>query len=56
MEDLAAALDRDALVERAYALYERFRPAVLSGKKGWAAKGDLDLEQIRALGRDGSAA
>jgi hypothetical protein len=56
MEDLAAALDRDALAERAYALYERFRPAVPPGKKGWAAKGDLDLEQIRALGRDGSAA
>jgi hypothetical protein len=30
----------------AYRLYERFRPDIPEGKKGWGAKGDLDLGRI----------
>jgi hypothetical protein len=50
MEDLTGAFDREDLADRAYALYESFRPAIPSGKKGWGASGDLDLEAIRSLG------
>jgi len=33
----------------AYPLYERFRPAIPEGTKGWGAKGALDLDLIRNL-------
>lgn len=32
-------------------LYERFRPEVPAGAKGWGAKGVLDLDRIRSAGR-----
>ena len=50
MEHLAGALDRDDLADRAYSLYERFRPQIPPGKRGWGAKGELDLGFIRSLG------
>ena len=50
MEALANAFDPDDLAERAFGLNERFRPRIPSGKKGWGAKGTLDLHQIRSLG------
>ncbi|MDH3731829.1 MAG: hypothetical protein OES13_12035, partial [Acidimicrobiia bacterium] len=53
MEDLAAALHPDDLAERAFTLYERFRPTIPSGRKGWGSPGVLDLRQIRRLGDDG---
>ena len=31
------------LAHDAYRLYERFRPDIPAGKKGWGAKGDFDL-------------
>ena len=51
MEALAKAFPPDDLSKRAFALYERFRPQIPSGKKGWGAKGTLDLELIRSLAK-----
>ena len=50
MEPLAAALDPEDLAARAYKLYERFRPNIPPGQRGWGAKGELDLQLIRSLG------
>ena len=49
MEALSKAREPDDLAERAFALYERFRPEIPGGKKGWGAKGTLDLGLIRSL-------
>jgi hypothetical protein len=49
MESLARSLDPQALEEKAYALYEEFRPGIPAGKKGWGAAGELDLAFIRSL-------
>jgi hypothetical protein len=51
MKKLAGAFEPDELADEAYGLYEEFRPAIPSGKKGWGAKGDLDLGFIRSLGK-----
>ncbi len=51
MEKLAKAYQPDELAARAYALYEQFRPTVPEGTQGWGAKGELDLDAIRALAR-----
>lgn len=51
MKQLARSLKPERLAESAFALYERFRPAVARGKRGWGQKGELDLDLIRALGR-----
>jgi len=45
------AYEPEALNERAFALYERFRPAVPKGKQGWGAAGELDLGLLRELAR-----
>ena len=37
------------LAEKAYALYEKFRPEIPPGKKGWGASGKLDLDLIRKM-------
>ncbi len=52
MADLAGAFDEDALAEAAYGLYERFRPAIPRGRRGWGAKGELDLDFIRSLAEE----
>jgi len=31
--------------------YEQFRPAIPPGRRGWGAKGALDLDFIRSPGR-----
>ena len=49
MEDLAAAFDPEELEDAAYGLYEKFRPKIASGKRGWGQKGILDLDLIRSL-------
>jgi len=49
MEYLAKAFRPVELESKAYALYEKFRPEIPDGKKGWGAKGDLDLDYIRSL-------
>jgi hypothetical protein len=49
MQKLAAAHSKDDLAARAYALYEKFRPAIPAGTTGWGAKGVLDLAGLAKL-------
>lgn len=49
MAALAGSMPKARLAEEAYALYERFRPAIPAGTRGWGAKGKLDLQAIRAM-------
>jgi hypothetical protein len=49
MAALAGAYEPDELAEAAYGLYEKFRPQIAGGKRGWGQKGDLDLDLIRGL-------
>ena len=49
MEKLAKSYTPKQLESKAYDLYEKFRPEILEGKKGWGAKGELDLDYIRSL-------
>ena len=51
MAALAKAYPPEELAAQAYALYERFRPEVPEGKKGWGAAGQLDLDAIRSLAK-----
>jgi hypothetical protein len=52
MQKLVKAYKPKELTERAYLLYERFRPDIPAGKKGWGAKGDLDLGLIEQLAKE----
>jgi hypothetical protein len=49
MRQLAASYPPDRLDVEAYGLYERFRPVVEKGKRGWGAEGVLDLDKVMAL-------
>lgn len=49
MQDLANSYEPEQLARRAYGLYEKFRPDIPEGRKGWGAAGDLELDQIRSL-------
>jgi len=49
MEKLAKAYTPKQLESKAYDLYEKFRPEIPEGKKGWGAKGELDLGYVRSL-------
>jgi hypothetical protein len=49
MQSLAKSFPPRDLAERAFGLYERFRPSIPEGVKGWGAKGDLDLGAIESL-------
>ena len=49
MEKLAMAYSPDELSGEAYSLYEKFRPIIPGGKRGWGAQGELDLDYIRSL-------
>jgi hypothetical protein len=49
MRDLALAFDTDLIAEESRELYDRFRPEIPAGRRGWGAKGELDLEFIRSL-------
>lgn len=51
MEKLAKAFTPKQLETKAYSLYEKFRPKIPEGTKGWGAKGELDLEYIRSLAK-----
>jgi hypothetical protein len=51
MIDLAGSRDPQALAAEAYTLYEKFRPDVPAGTRGWGAAGNLDLARIRGLAR-----
>jgi hypothetical protein len=49
MEELAGAYEPNKLASQAYELYEKFRPNIPAGKKGWGVEGELDLDYIRSL-------
>jgi hypothetical protein len=49
MCDLAKAFRPEQLSKNAFSLYEKFRPAIPDGVKGWGAKGKLDIDRIRSL-------
>jgi hypothetical protein len=49
MRALAEAYSPERLEEVAFALYERFRPRIPDGVRGWGAKGTLDLDRVRSL-------
>jgi len=55
MVALARRFPPQELAERAYALYERFRPEVPAGQRGWGAKGVLDLARLASLGPGAAA-
>ncbi|HUS47277.1 MAG TPA: hypothetical protein VM098_04105 [Phycisphaerae bacterium] len=50
---LAEAFEPEELAGQAYSLYEQFRPQIPAGRRGWGAKGELDLAFIRSLGAGG---
>jgi len=45
MLGLAKSMEPSRLAEKAYGLYERFRPEIPPGKKDWGASGKLDLDR-----------
>jgi len=51
MEKLAKAHTPKQLEREAYGLYEKFRPKIPEGTKGWGAKGELDLDYIISLAK-----
>jgi hypothetical protein len=51
LEALAQAYPPQELEQRAYGLYERFRPQVPDGMQGWGKAGELKLERIRELAK-----
>jgi hypothetical protein len=51
MKKLANVLNPEELAAEAYPLYERFRPEIPAGVKGWGAKGKLDLSVIERLAK-----
>jgi hypothetical protein len=51
MTALAKSLPKAELAAHAFALYERFRPAVPEGTRGWGARGVLDLGRLARLAK-----
>jgi hypothetical protein len=51
MTKLARDYQPGELARGAYSLYERVRPAIPEGRKGWGARGDLDLGRIGQMAR-----
>ena len=49
MLELVKSLPPAQLGERTYALYEKFRPEIPPGKRGWGASGKMDLDLIRKM-------
>jgi hypothetical protein len=56
MGQLAASRSPARLAAEAYHLYERFRPRVPAGVKGWGAAGLLSLETIQKLAEETTSA
>jgi hypothetical protein len=52
MTKLAKAYPPRELATAAYRFYQRFRPAVPAGVKGWGAKGELDLDLLAQLSKE----
>ena len=53
MTALAESFDATELATGAFGLYEQFRPQIPSGRRGWGAKGELDLGIVRSLAPKG---
>ncbi len=51
MEKLAKAFSPEELAVQCFPLYERFRPEIPEGVKGWGAKDELDLDLIERLAK-----
>ena len=51
MEELARSFPREELPGKAYVVYERFRPSIPSGRRGWGARGELKLDLVRSLAK-----
>jgi hypothetical protein len=51
MEDVANSYPAQEIGKIAYSLYQKFRPKVPDGVKGWGAKGVLDIRSMQALKR-----
>ena len=51
MEKLARSYTPKQLESQAFPLYEKFRPEIPEGKRGWGAKGELDLDYILSLAK-----
>jgi hypothetical protein len=49
MRDLANAFRPEQLRTNAFNIYEKFRPAIPEGVRGWGAKGKFDIDRIRSL-------
>ncbi len=49
MTALAKSVPPRQLEQKAFTLYEAFRPEIPEGARGWGAKGVLDLDRIRRL-------
>ena len=49
--ELAGSYTSQEIEHVAYSLYEKFRPAITPGKRGWGQKGDLDLAVVRSLAK-----
>jgi hypothetical protein len=54
MRRLAKTYGPKELAARAFGLYERFRPWIPEGVRGWGAKGELKLDLLATLARKGS--
>ena len=52
MERLARSWPGEELSSQAYALYEKFRPSIPAGVRGWGAAGNLDLNRVASLSRE----
>ena len=52
MLELAKSLLAPQLAEKAHGLYEKFRPEIPPGKRGWRVSGKLDLDLIRKMSSD----
>ena len=48
-ETLANSFEPEEIGGKAYNLYEKFRPVVPDGAKGWGARGLLDLKHVHEL-------
>lgn len=49
MKALADSFKPAELAAAAFSLYERFRPEIPAGVRGWGVKGELDLKRIESL-------
>jgi hypothetical protein len=54
MKELARSRPPNEIAKIGYELYEKFRPVVPAGVRGWGATGKLDLGVIRGLAKKGT--